>query len=292
MKLAVVSFVFFISSFSVAATKVSQNLSPNGGESEILLGVAYLYQKAGVDTIGEAKLNGYAVIGSYYYGTTDEHAFGVTLGYASSETKMDYVSATDITTKSKGLTDIRVGYKGTYGRDNITFFTNMALSLPTEKRKFNEDKNEDNVSTGRITPHVEAGLVNAKENVSFGALVALDFPFEGDAENTESGMTTAGKSSGGSKVKLATFVEFNNIAHPNIELSYNSTDSTTYKFGTTTRRYSDIKMASLNVSGRFEIVPGFELLPEAQYNRLMNKQDLQIDTYEDYGFGLAGRFVF
>lgn len=292
MKLLIIYTALFFSSLSFAATKISQNLSPNGGESEVVLGYLYASQKAGVDTVGEAKLSGYGITGSYYYGMTDEHAFGVTVGYVSSETKMDYISASDVTTTKKGMADVTASYQGTYDGGNVTFFTKASLSLPPEKQKFDRDKNEDNASSGRISPRWEGGLIKANENVAFGARVALKFPFEGDAEQIEGGVTSTSKISGGNELTLGAFVEFANVAHPNIELSYNSTDSKNYKFGSTTLKYLEQKMASLSVSCRFEVSPGLELMPAAQYNRLMNKQDLKIDTYEDYAFGVAGRFVF
>ncbi|WP_415061810.1 hypothetical protein [Bdellovibrio sp.] len=290
MKLICIA-VFFYSSFSFALTMTQKNLAPSAGQSEIQFGTGYVSSSL-TATMATANTSGYEVATSYVYGLSNEHSLGLGVGYGSAESKYDYIMAPDVTFKKQGLSDLLLAYQGNFDLSGFTFFTHVGAHIPTEKYKIDSDKNEQNLSSGRVSPLIGLGIIVPSSVADVGARLKYKLPQDGDAERVSSGLSKQGTISGGNELTLALFAEIQNAFHPNFEVSYMTVSSSTAKFSDSTITYLEQKLLSLDAAFRIEIAPGFEVLPVLTYSTLLNKSDLNIDSYNTFAGNLRGRFTF
>ncbi|MDG0816371.1 hypothetical protein [Bdellovibrio svalbardensis] len=277
--------------YGFTMTTTYQTLTPHEGQSDFRLGVGYRSVNAETKSGGKTDATGPSIPVTYYYGLTENHSLGGEISYSS--LNQDYKdSTTSLNAKSYGMEDVFFGYKGNFEVGTPTLFIRGGLKIPPEKSRRNWDNNESNTSTGQMAFIGSLGMTSAFSTFNVGFLGLYSANQNGDGEVTSSGKTYSGKITGGSSYQFSAYGEIQNIYHPNVSLDYARSFTSTFT--------SDSGMVGTTLTGnelirgtfslRYEMTPGFEIVPVLAYTTILKKDDFS--KYNYFLTGVEARLVF
>lgn len=294
MKLALLASLVLTSTSAFAYNETAQNLIPASGQNEIMIGAAY--QNSSItasNSAGDEKITTYETPLSYYYGITDFSAFGVRLAYTSSTLDLN-ANGTSSTSKTKGLGDITVSYKGHGNQDAMTGYYEVGAQVPPEKAKANFDNLETNEASGQIHPFLTLGIATPMTSWIVGFEGTYNHALDGNGDITSSGSTFSGTIKGGSYYALALYGEMPSFYHFNASLNYKHSYGSKFEADNNAGSITYIgqETLALMLQARHEFTPGFEIIPLLGYSTLLNKSALNLDKVDAFSIGLALRSTF
>lgn len=282
-------------SSSVFAAQVFQTLAPTAGQSEVtpMLGIggAYGTFKSNNDTKLTASLFNLGV--SYYYGLADGHAVGGEMNYLSTSSKVSGGGVAESTSKSKGIANPTVKYKGLFETGAVTISTQVGYKFGLEKEKYNSTDDEGNTADGQNSFLVDVGVyAPVSEVLIVGGFINYEKNSDGESTTTASGVDSTSKQSGGGYMHIKGFVELQNLDwRPNFTLGAVTNYSTkTTSAGGTVSESKETHGFFTSASARFQMQPNFSINPEVSYQSITDS-----DTFDTFGIltmSASARFLF
>lgn len=265
------------------AGQVYQTLAPGAGQSELTpnfgLGLASAESKATPKvTVAAAILN----LGlKYYYGLADGHAIGAELNYGSQVVKATSSASLDVTQKNSGLMNPTIMYKGLFETGSASIFAQAGYKFAIEKEKNDGVTREGNLAEGQNSFLINVGAyAPVHADFTLGGFINYEKASDGESTETNNGVDTVSKESGGGSTLIAAFFEIPSSEYkPNASLGYQTRHSSESKIGASTISKTDeVHYIVLKGSAQFPIQPNFSVNPEVTYQSMLSN-----DTYERYG---------
>src|SRR5438445_3782399 len=154
---------------ALSMTTTYQTLTPEIGQSEIKLGVGYRSLTAKGNNGIKVESKGPSIPASFYYGLTENHSLGVEVAYSSADQETS-TSTASAKTKSFGMNEVFVGYKGNIDVGEPTIFLKAGADIPPEKKKENWDNGESNSSSGQLAFVGSIGFTAPVSNYNLGVI--------------------------------------------------------------------------------------------------------------------------
>lgn len=232
----------------------------------------------------------------YERGLTEEWSVGAELGYMLSGSGKSNTDKYDI----KGMSDLDVFLKGQHGlQSNMSIHYGLNITVPLAKQKTKwttaEGTKEVTYETGRFwaTPYV--GMAYAMDAHIFGAKLSTQLDLANGKQETETnGTTTSNDIKNAHKTQLSAFYETAMSGSIiGAELYYNGISGSKTKSSTATAWTTNegSNNLGLKVYGAYDMNESTTLLANVFYE-MSQSEPAAVDSMNNWGLGVAGRFTF
>ena len=128
------------------------------------------------------------------------------------------------------------------------------------------------------------------DGVTYGALARYSHLFAGHANRQVNGVSQNVDIQGGDAFALAAMTEWENIYHPNVQLTYGKVFGHREQSGGVTTHYDGDDYFSVIISSRYPFQPNFEGIGNIGFSALQPNSYISIGRYTFISLG--GRFLF
>ncbi|WP_413291684.1 hypothetical protein ACLSU7_09710 [Bdellovibrio sp. HCB185ZH] len=278
-----------------AVTTIQQNLMPAVSQNEFNAGIVLVTGKGETDSSVDVERSGVLMAGSYYYGIAENQALGLDMGITSLNDKMDDGTDT-VDLKTIGLNDINFRYKANFDLGMPTLYLSAGFNLSPGEKTFDTTTTdpEFNSASGQNALAVHSGMIFPSSVLNYGFSVGYTNRLDGKYKRKSNSSPATADLKGGSSMTVSTFVESTNSLHTNVSLNYSRAYSSYAQESDGVNIYSSspIEMMQLLGSMRIAINEHIELMPGIAYQTYLNKDEINLKSYNELDFGFNARFVF
>lgn len=270
--------LFILPIMALAKVESNYTLTPAAGQNELTPDLTFVVSTIEYkNNVAKSEGTGAHLGLKYYYGISDAIAVGAEFAYATNRNKISGPSITTSTSKGKGGLNPVFRAKGNLDFNDLSLFYSAGYVASLQNSKDNSDTNEYSQNSGQDGYVLQTGLAAAVSEYTLGAFLDYQKNFKGKEDYTSGGITTERDVKESSSHFLKVYMEF--------QKQYHLTGAFIHQ------RYSQL-FYGLEFTGRFELQPQLEVIPQVTSLVPAHKDELNADKVNLVFLGVSLRYLF